>query len=484
MTSNSILRALPLLPALLCGGCAVAHRSVERGIADSQLKRPATPMSRPIQTNLADFGKLLRVFTSLEDRDITVEIDFLPNDSGIQKELPADLGLYARKVLSDIGNPLRSSRTLPSSALLPYPAGAAIPFQQKDQPRPPYTFRLVGSLQRASERLVVGREVRADGLTNGKPRTDGQFTNDQRRTLTGITVLLGLDGADGLSVPGGTAQYQVLLEKNELNRSVSIYVGGSGLGAGTKLVATQDTGEAFYDAIASGVMHVLGNALMVPYYRTSPAFPEDEPLNRRMRESLARMTQSELEQTIKRYLFASGFDMDMRGPDLTLGDRAVVVVEMRSRSLDFGKRDDVIEFAFRQWRDMDYAKAADRIEARLARTAQLARERAEQEERAKAAERAAPPGPETFGWPASERVVLLDLSRVKEPEIRAKILELARTCTGCEELRSDTTKALAGIRMSAHSSEVQTALGRGPWPIYFVWADHRQQGLILIPLWR
>ena len=475
-----------LITVTLIAGCAAKdeNKTVNNELSKmSQTRQPGT-VRRPIQESLRDFGKLVRALTLLEDREFIVEIDFLPNDSGIQKELPADIGLYARKVLADIGSPFRTSRTLPSIALLQSPAAAALPFQQRDQLKPPYTFRLVGSLQRASEYLVVGGDSTADGQVNGKLKADIQFTKDHRRTLSAISVVLGLDAPDGLGLPGATAQYRVFTEKNERNRSLSFYLAGSGIGTGTKVVATQDAGDALYDAIGAAVVQTLGHALLIPYYRTAPIFEVDESLDMRFKDSLMRMTRSQLEQILKRYLWLDGFHMDMSSPDLGLYDRAVVAVEARSRSLNVGETSGLIDFVFDLWKNLDYTKAAERMDTQLANSAHLANEQKQRDEqkRAEEAEKVAQAaaGPPNFGWPASEKVSVLDVSRVEDPEIRMKILDLARTCTGCIEVRTNPSKTMAGFRLSAHSSEIQRALRQAPWRLDFIWGDASQQYLLVV----
>ena len=58
----------------------------------------------------------------------------------------------------------------------------------------------------------------------------------------------------------------------------------------------QNTCDAFYDVIAAGVMHILGNALLIPYYRCDGIFPVDTGLENRLRDALARLTRAEPEE--------------------------------------------------------------------------------------------------------------------------------------------------------------------------------------------
>jgi len=415
-----------------------------------------------------------------QHRTIRLEIDFIGNETGIDKELPTDLSQYARSVVEKIGEPFETYRTWPSIVGIPRPAGSTLPLVQNDRPKPPPPdYRLVGSLLRASERLAIGRDARADGLFgNGHGQSDVQLTGEHRRTITSYTLGLTLETPEGIAVRGATIEAKINVERSELNRSISVYVGGSGLGGGTKAIVTQDTGDALYDAMALTVIHVLGNALRVPYYRCDANFGGDETLDGRVRDSLNRLTRTELERYIKRYMYVGGFTMDMREPDLVETDRAIAMLEMRRRSLDTDNRNGLVEFVMQLWKDLDYVQASKRVAAQMAQNDQGLREEREREMREQSQ---IDISPMEFGWSPSVRVVVLDLSRVGDIPTKDEILAAVRVCVGCDEIRAHPTKTVVGIRISSQPSEVQRALRSSSLRLEYVWFNSPSPRLLVVP---
>ena len=240
---------------------------------------------------------------------------------------------------------------------------------------------------------------------------------------------------------------------------------------------SQDIGDALYDLTAASMMHLLGNALLVPYYRCSEVFSEDQTLDARFRNALLRLTRAELEQSIKRYLYADGYNIDLSGPALTLADRAVVALEMRHRSLEFND-ENLVEFAFQLWKNLDFSKAAEIIDRRLAHTVRAKREQLAANASSSVA------AADTGSRPVhseSARLVVLDLSRVAEIEAREKIIAAARDCAGCDDLRSDPAKTRIAIQISSEPWELQRALRRNPARYEYRWTDISQQRMIVMP---
>jgi hypothetical protein len=463
-------------------GC-VSQTAVQKALVRSEtLPLPVLPQ-RPVDPILADFAAMLGAYVTAAtgESSIPIEIDYIGNESGIDKELPTDLGQFARNAIEKIGKPLQTYRAWPAISGMPRPVGNSLALLPSDHPRPPQpSYRLVGSLLRASERLATGRDARADGLFGGgHSQTDAQLTGEHRRTITALTVALTLESPNGVAVSGATAEYRISVERSELNRSFSVYVAGSGIGSGTKVTATQDSGDALYDAIAVSVMHLLGNALLVPYYRCSPMFAADDALDARVHDALSRLTMAEMEQNLKRYLFLDGFFMDMRAPGLTEADRAVVVLEMRRRSLEFGDRKQMVDFAMDLWRKLDFKKASQRVADRMTLSAQAQREKAasvvaEQGELAAIS-------PADFGWPSFVHFVVVDLSRVKEVSIQNQILAAVRSCDGCYDVRAHPKKMVLGVRISSQPFEIQRALRATSLRLNYEWSNSTSPRLLVVP---
>src|SRR5437588_4560686 len=160
---------------------------------------------------------MVMAYVMTQEGNVVIEVDFIPNESGIDKEMPSDLGFYVRNAVEKIGTPFLTFRTLPNSTLLKTPAGITLPQVQRDQTKAPQAaYKIVGSLQRASERVQYGNDARADGLFGGgRSQTDAQVTGEHQRTGTTLTLALNVEKPDGLAVPGGTAVYRIAVERTE-----------------------------------------------------------------------------------------------------------------------------------------------------------------------------------------------------------------------------------------------------------------------------
>jgi hypothetical protein len=482
---RKFLSMVAMVVAASSTGC-VSDKVLKKSIEQSPELQVPTRVTRPIDVDLEKFGTMIRAYRT-EDADLVVAVDFMPNDSGIDKELPADIGSYARSALEHIDRPVVTYRTLPAAIGLKGPAANSI-FLTTAPPKPPApAFKLVGVLERASEQLTAAKNGRGDTrFGGGSTAADGSATRDDTRTITSVTVSFTLETPDLLAVRGTTVAYRIFVEHRERNRSISFYIGGNGIGEGSRLTATQDMGDALYDATAASVMSALGNALLIPYYRCNGMFKPDQALNRRVREAMNRMTPAELEENIKKYLFVDGHDeMDMTSASLSKADRGVVAQEMKRRSLDSNDHDALVEMAFHLWRDLDYVKGAARVDDRLAKTYVL---RKEQIEAAKISPPAPAPTPQRswsnnprdWGWPDSAFVTVLDLSRIKEVTTRERILAVVGKCDGFQEIKVNADRTIAGIRMSSPKrSELQRVLRQGAFPVDYVWAEGSQPRLIL-----
>ena len=108
---------------------------------------------------------------------------------------------------------------------------------------------------------------------------------------------------------------------------MSWIAGGNGIGAGRKVTVTQDLGDALSDAAAAAVIHLLGNALMVPYYRCDVLFFPDHALDDRAHEAFSRLTRAVLESNVQRYLYLHGFQTTWPNPGISERDQAIALYE-------------------------------------------------------------------------------------------------------------------------------------------------------------
>jgi len=482
----------------LAGACSAHAPMVPLAIVPPALA-PPIPVPRPVDHALEACGAMVRAYTAVDEHDLVVAIDVIPNDSGLEKELPSDLGIYAGSVFDVIGKPFVTFRTLPGGGLLKTPASLALSARQEGPAPPPLDFRLVGALERASEIGVDDRNRHIDIMGGSDNHSfEGGAQRGRRVSVTSLTLKLNLETPNHLAVRGTDATYRIYVDKFEHNRSISLYVAGSGGGKDTKLTVTQELGDALYDATAAALLHALGHALLIPYYRCHALFPPDPALDARVQDAFSRLTRAQLEQHVKRFFFLRGFPVDLHTPGLTVDERAAVAVEMQHRGLDFADRRALINFSFQLWQQLDYVQAATRLEARLTESAQAGAE-AEEQRRANEARRKAADTqrhaeeekekkrqaelvatPAEFGWPATARVVVVDWSQVP-PSARARILALLRSCPGTRDIKVHPTKPLLGIRTTASRATLERVLRQPRLSLAPVWTDLPQLRLRLTP---
>jgi hypothetical protein len=193
-----------------------------------------------------------------------------------------------------------------------------------------------------------------------------------------------------VSIPGASATYRIDVVQLQRERTFSVYVAGSGVSLDSTVTITQHLDDAIYDATAASIIHLLGNALMVPYYRCSSVFQLDEELDKRVHDNLRRLTRQDLEHNIKVWMLVDGYPVaasDLRG--LTDHDRAIMEVEMYHQSLDFNDPNVLVDFGFALWKDLDYLNGAKRVEADLAALARIKLEEQAKREEEEASRRAA-----------------------------------------------------------------------------------------------
>jgi hypothetical protein len=343
----------------------------------------------------------------------------------------------------------------------------------------------VGTLAGASE---AGSKAGNVNVQISPHKTDVGISKDYRETITDITVECTLEGPDHLAIPGATATYRIRVRRNEQGNSFSVYFAGSGLGKDSKLSETQDVRDALYDVAAASAIHLLGRALLVPYYRSGSLFKTDDTLNNQVRNLLNQLAREQLEQNVKRLLFIDGdYGMSYSGAgSLTDADRAVVILKMRDRSLDFSNRADLAQFAYELWASLNFIDGAKRLQDLRAA---LAREDAE---KAIVAARTPPPepgkNPAEFNWPSDTPMVVLDLSFVPMA-MRERVFAALRHCTGCEEMKHlDPNRTITGIRIRispkiqpSPPEQIQHALRLSSLPLELIWTKPEQR-LVLKPL--
>ena len=126
----------------------------------------------------------------------------------------------------------------------------------------------MGAIVGAEQVVVKGGDRRIDAQFGGHgTSTNGGATGDHSRMLTAITIALTLEAPNSLDVQGASAQCRIYVQQTDNNNGVELYVGGNGFGLGSRLKITQDSSDALYDTMAMNLVHIMGNALKIPYFQ-------------------------------------------------------------------------------------------------------------------------------------------------------------------------------------------------------------------------
>ena len=473
MTRRALLFTLPL------AGSAVAAR---KPTPDARKEFPipvAIYAQGPSDDVLSDYATMLKAYVVpvTLDHPVVFEIDYIANQSGVDKDVPADLSSWVRSVLERIGDPFETYRTWPSIAGSAH-GNVLLGPHGPDRPKPPVpSFRVVGVLSGFKETLVNNKNHKLDiAFGGGDTSTNIQAALDRTRTVTTLSVSLTLERPDTVAVRGTTVDYEIDIAKDEKNRSIGLYVGGSGIGVGAKLTASQNTSDMMREAVAMAVIHMTAAAFQVPYYRCSPSFSKNERLDKSVNRAFATLGDGQLEDSIRRYLFLAGKDVNPGGP-VSAAERAVIRAEMTRRSLA-DNHEGRVEMAMQLWRTLDYHKAAERVDDLLVARQRQMNGAAARNAGNRGQQQPPPPPPPAdagltaaeFGWPAYVRFVALDLSNIPDAAARNAVIRTAAACEGCYEVRPHRNPALFGLRLSSSPAEVDKALKRSGLAIRYSWA--------------
>jgi len=173
--------------------------------------------------------------------------------------------------------------------------------------------------------------------------------------------------------------------------------------------------------------------------------------------------------------------MDASAPAFTAVDKALVTTAMRQRSIDPADPNALLILASHLWSTLNFRTAAPFVEARL--------DAAVREVRTAAAAAPAPPAaaaewhlsPREFDWHSSTSIVVVDLSRVTEPSVRQRIVEVVQHVNGAAEVRRHPIQPLLGVRDIANPAQIQADLRRSGLALQYLWiADSKGQEYLVL----
>jgi hypothetical protein len=439
-----------------CAGRAPATTSVPP-------QAPPLPVKRALEPLVARFEPMMRTFVPLAG-DVLLEVE--PIDNGFGKDLPEDLTPFVRNAVDAIGSPFRSIRAFLGRRSI------APPIYARDRPvGPPAAYRVTGSVVKYHDERMTDVSPSKDIIVPPL-RFDVSWGKGERESTTSIMVALTLEKADGISIPGAVATYVYQVRRFERQKSVALYAFGTGGTWGASWSFAEDPADGMQAALTASLMQILSNAYLLPVWRLQPGAPIDARLVERYRRALGAITAEQLQILVKRLLFLHGAAVDRSRITFAPADLPIVVAEMRSRGIDQAASAALIDLAVQLWSgDLDFVQGASRVGEYNQIFLTLP----------------PPPvvkpfGPADFDWPAGTKIMLLDLTRVADAALRAKIVSVVSRWAGAARVRRYAEqRTVVAVRPLGEASAILPVLRAEGWPLQFVWTtDQLQQSHLVI----
>jgi hypothetical protein len=186
----------------------------------------------------------------------------------------------------------------------------------------------------------------------------------------------------------------------------------------------------------------------------------------------------QLEEELQRFMIVDGFAIGRQLGPLQPVDRAVLIVEMQHRKLPVD-RTGMVELAMQFWRGINYVDGANRMVEISMKNDLMAGQAAEQEAIQQAALRV---DPREFGFAPGVGIVVVDLSRVKSPDMLRQISAIFQNCRSCGEVAWHRQKPLIGINAAMKESEIQYLISSTRIPFEYVWSHVQSPRLLVVPV--
>ena len=360
MRTNKFWRSVSwLMPVIVLFSGCLQSKSLDASRRLAAQSPMPLPVTFQMKRSLQDFGKMLRAYSG-QTGTVVIQVDLMPNETGITKELPKEIGPWVVAAITTIGRPLSTIRPFDSNVTL----DSAGSIQNFAAPRPAHDLIIRGQLQRGSDRVVSGREWRAGAIGRiERGDSDSQLGTEKRVTLRNYRMQLYLADKEGRTLPIPAAAYEVFQRSDEQSANFSIYYEGCGGGYNGKVLINQDAGDAFSDATAAAVIELLGRWQHLPYHLTSEVFAENPEREAGLRADLEVMSPEQLEFSTKRIGYASGLNLDVENPSIVSGeDKEILANSMRKLKLAPDNRKDQEKFVAKLWRELDWRRGSARME--------------------------------------------------------------------------------------------------------------------------
>lgn len=462
----------------LLSGCghttpAAQHwENTKKTDAPERIVRPSTSKLRA----LGQMAEAYRVSAS----DILVEVEFIPNQSGVSEKLPDNLSFVPRAVLGEIGAPFRTTTTYASFIDAPRQGATVLaymaPLTSQAPVPPPPTVRLRGELVAFNDRVMTLKEARAVGLIDIRSsNADLQLTGSEKTTLKSLRVGLYFTTPDGMTlVEAPPVTYEAKMVEIERAGDASIFVNGSGAGVHSEFKTSFDPADLIFDLMASCMIKNVAYSMLLPGWRIDDSISQAE-LEANFRNSLAVRTREELNLKLWHMLFLHRLVPEMRSKSLSEGDRATLEAVCGTQGAQFSDRQSVVDLIVRLWASADYVQGSTLVR-QAKQKAILAREEASDEADGLIELLGAPDTwASTFGLPSGTPCIVLDLRAIKSTDIEKVIAQCAKL-PNIPRIVNATELKVAAIVFNGTPADFQERLRSLPdyRALWFKWSENRR----------
>jgi hypothetical protein len=464
---------------VFAGPAWAGDKVLEKALLGTPPLRVPIEVRRPVDDVLRQFGLMEAAYRlPMGNSEITIAINPLGNISGNDK-FPYDVSRYASDVFSKM-RVFRTFTSLPDGAALRDNSGVALSQLLNARETPPQpSFRLVGGIVNAEPVVVRETGGRLDAQFGGKhAMTNGGATGKRGGMLTALTISLSLQHPNSVEVEGASVRYRIIIEETDDSKGVQAAFLGNGFGFSASRKITQDSSFAIYDAMALALIHIMGNALRIPYFQCDNRLGYDTALENQVSQDFSKLTELELEDKLQRFMIVDGFNIGRQPVPLKPADRRVLNDELTKRALTADRRG-MVRLAMQFWLSMRYLDGANRMAEINVNNILAKRQREEQETVQRAP---LPVDPREFGFAPGTNIVVIDLSRVGRPDVLKQISSVIRSCWSCGEVRWHPQKPLVGIHTTMKEAQIQYLISSTRVPFEYVWSHVQTPRLLIVPV--
>ena len=377
---RTAVRLVALATAPLLASCATTQKA-ERVIdqLDQSMAQPTENVTR-FGAAVDQFGTMLRAYPRALTDPVPIDVQAIPNTSGVTDGLPSDLAPVLRTILARIGRPVEVVEIDPTELVTDLQLMEMGQLDSMTMIRRIPRLSVRGSITEGETRVRMGWGAQMDALiplksgsesitthpggsvtTVQRDKTlDPGFGTDREVEITTLAIDLHLyDYYTATLVDRLAESYRVDVARTDKSCAFGIFFEGSGLGFRSRVVGIQSKSRALRMASELALIHLLGRYFRIPWWRIVTDVATDEELVQGYRNALE---DSPAAGELKLLLYAHGYDADLGVQQLTQEEENLSLRLKQELGMDPYARNDY-EFITRLWETVPFERTERRMDA-------------------------------------------------------------------------------------------------------------------------